>query len=574
MAGNSKYQAENFEKCILTFCRHIANSRSIAAICLCSSPVLGNLEKTPLEVLLIVDGFKPRLMNYIKFFHDKAVIVYAVDKWVFEKDVERGFLGETLAIQLLFPYKPLVNAEYLKFEELKLKKRLIHEILENLVLDFPDLCHEIHIKPEYFAYEAMHSRARLFPPIRYMLSNLLRKNAEKGNMQSIMEGFLQALEAVEKENVITRTNGYIKISKDFADTVKSRKIRFTNLLKTAQKTLFMSLLGTFPKILTALSQNKDLLQRLRKFNWKMLKSSHHIEDSKRYLFVPTAEGLVPLATKVNVEDFVKKILSANRDAHVSIEELGGALNDVYLVKVYANGEERKAVVKTFKDWSSFKWLPINIWAFGTRTFALLGRTRLERECVTNQFLYRKGFHVPKLLGVNHDERLVFMEYIEGKNLEKIIRKIVSAKNDREIGKKCGKYLKVLQRVGETFARVHALNVTLGDTKPENILIGKNGEIYLLDLEQSSRGGDKAWDIAEFLYYTGHYVPPFASPHSAELIAKAFLKGYLSAGGDIKAVKDAGKPKYTKVFSVFVFPHIIFTISNICRRADELGLMDD
>lgn len=556
------------EKSIITFCRRVANSRPVTSICLCSSPLLETLkEKAPLEVLLIIDGFQPKLMNYVKFFHDTAVIFHTVDKWVFEKDVERGLLGEALAIQLVFPYKPLLNAKYLRAEELKLKKRLIIETLENLVLDFPELCHEIHIKPEYFMYEAINSRAKLFPPIRYLLADFLRENVEKDNLRTAMDGFAQALKIVEKENIVKRTNGYIRISKDFADAVKNRKFRFTSLLKTAQKTLFMSLLGTFPKIFTALLQNKDLLQKLKNLDWEVSKDSYHIEDPKKFLFVPTANGLTPLATETSIEEFAKKILSANKDARVTIEELGGVFNEVYLVRVQTGELERKVVVKTYKDWSNLKWFPINIWTFGTRTFALLGQTRLERECATSQFLYRKGFSVPKVLAINHAERLVFMEYIEGESLEKIIRKIANAKNESKV---IEEHLKVLQKVGETFARVHALNVTLGDTKPENILIGKNGEIYLLDLEQASKGGDKAWDIAEFLYYAGHYMPLLAGSYPAELIAKAFIKGYLNAGGDVKAVKDAGKPKYTKVFSVFVLPSIIFAISNICKKADELG----
>jgi tRNA A-37 threonylcarbamoyl transferase component Bud32 len=563
--------SENVERYVINLCKHIANSSPITSICLCGVPALRNPEgKVPLEVLLIIDDFKPRIMSYIKFFNDTAVIIFAVDRWIFEKDVEQGFLGEAFAVQLLFPYKPLANAEYLRDKEIKFKRRLIREILENLVLEFPELCYVIHIKPEYFMYEALQSRARLFPPIHYALTSFFHKNIEEENLRDMMEGFLKALEVVEEEKLVTRINGYMKISRDFADAVRSRKASFKNLLKTAQKTLFMSIFGTFPKIFAFLSQNKDLLQRLRSPNREKSKSSYYLESSKKYLFVPTAYGLTPLATTASIEELAKKVLSADQNADVIVEDLGGAFNDVYLVKVYANGKELKAVVKTFKDWSNLKWLPINIWAFGTKTFALLGQTRLERECATNQFLYRKGFPVPKLLAINHDERLVFMEYIEGESLEKIIKKIANAKNGEAIS---DKYVKILHKVGETFAKIHALNVTLGDTKPENILVGKNGEIYLLDLEQSSRGDDKAWDIAEFLYYAGHYISPLAGTSPAEIITKAFIRGYLNAGGDIKSVKEAGKTKYTKVFSVFVFPHIIFTISNICRKADELGLMD-
>lgn len=550
----------------MNFCRYLANSRSVVGICVCGDYALGLSDaKTPIEVLLIVDGFQPRVMTYIKLFSGRPVIVYAVDKWVFERDVDGGFLGEAFAVQLVFPYIPLKNEDYLKTEEVKLKKRLILELLENLVLNLPELSYELRIKPEYFVYEAMLSRARLFPPLFYNLSNFLREDLRDRNLQGVMEGYARALEELEKEKVVERADGCFKISPEFADGVKSQRIRFINLFKSAQKALFLSILATFPKIFKILSQNREIFLKLQSFENENFKNSCQIEDPKKYLFVPTASGLVSLASKMDIEAFARKALSADVNAEIEIERMGGVLNDVYLVKTRANGEERKVVVKSFKDWSSFKWFPLTLWTAGTKTFALLGRSRLERECAINQFLRSKGFAVPKLLSVSHQERLVFMEYLEGENLEKVVKRIMSKKAENDFEKE----LKIVQKVGETFARIHALNVTLGDTKPENILVGKGGEIYLLDFEQAFRNGDKTWDIAEFLYYVGHYTPPLIGARKVELIAKAFLKGYLETGGDLKTVKAAGKPKYTKVFSVFAFPHVIFAISNVCLKADQL-----
>jgi tRNA A-37 threonylcarbamoyl transferase component Bud32 len=241
------------------------------------------------------------------------------------------------------------------------------------------------------------------------------------------------------------------------------------------------------------------------------------------------------------------------------------LNDAYLIKAFIKGEEKKIVVKRFKDWSSFKWFPLTLWTVGTRTFAVLGRSRLERECAINQLLYANGFSVPKLLYVNHAERLIFMEHVDGESLEKVIRRILGSKTSVEVEKD----LNIINKVGEKFAQVHNLGIALGDTKPENILIGKNGEVFMLDFEQASRNGDKVWDVAEFLYYAGHYVSPFVGVQPAELIARAFIKGYLKAGGKAEIVREAGNPKYTKVFSVFTLPHIMFGISNVCRKAGKL-----
>jgi aminoglycoside phosphotransferase (APT) family kinase protein len=122
-------------------------------------------------------------------------------------------------------------------------------------------------------------------------------------------------------------------------------------------------------------------------------------------------------------------------------------------------------------------------------------------------------------------------------------------------------------VGEVFARVHALNVTLGDTKPENVIIDPEGKIYLLDFEQASHGGDKAWDVAVFLYYCGHYLQPIYSSGKAESIARAFVAGYLKGGGDVNAVKKAGASKYTRIFSVFTMPSIMLAMSNVCKKAE-------
>jgi tRNA A-37 threonylcarbamoyl transferase component Bud32 len=503
-------------------------------------------------------------MNYVKVFDEKNIIIFAVDEWVFERDVDRGFLGEALAGGLIFPYIPLMNEDYLRGQEVKLKKRLIVELLENLILDFPELSYEIHIEPEYFMYETMLSRARLFPPTIYSLLNFMRKDVKEENIEHAHHGYLEALKELEEEGIVNSSNGYIKISKKFVGDTRSHKVRFINLFKTAQRTLFTSLLSIFPKTLNLISQNKEIFLKLQKATEENSKIIHQIEDPKRYLHVPTASGLVPLASKMNIEAFARKALSVSETANIEIEEIGGILNDVYLVKAPVNDEERKIIVKRFRDWSSFKWFPLTLWTVGTRTFAVSGRSRLEKECAISQLLYSKGFAVPKVLHVSHVERLIFMEYVEGENLDSTIKRIADSKKDSEIEKD----LAMLSEVGEIFAKVHALDISLGDTKPENIMIGKNGEIVLLDFEQASRNGDKVWDIAEFLYYAGHDISPFVGTRSAELITKAFIEGYLKAGGNAKTVRDAGNPKYTKVFSVFTFPHVMYVISNICRKTGK------
>jgi tRNA A-37 threonylcarbamoyl transferase component Bud32 len=269
---------------------------------------------------------------------------------------------------------------------------------------------------------------------------------------------------------------------------------------------------------------------------------------------------------MDIRAFASKILGASNDAKMTVKRLGGMLNDVYLIRVLVDSEERNVVAKDFRDWSNFKWFPLTLWSIGTRTFTVLGRSRLEKEIAINQLLHSKGFAVPKILCASPNQRLVFMEYIDGEHLSKVAKRISTLKDSNKLKED----LAIIEKVGRLVAKVHVLGVSLGDSKPENMLIAKNGEIYLMDFEQASRNGDKVWDIAEFLYYSGHFFAPLAEPLRAELLAESFINGYSAEGGNVENVKKAGDSKYTKVFSIFTLPRIILTISNYCRKTELNG----
>jgi len=194
---------------------------------------------------------------------------------------------------------------------------------------------------------------------------------------------------------------------------------------------------------------------------------------------------------------------------------------------------------------------------------VLGQSRLEREYAITQLLHKHGVCVPEILYISPRERLIFREFVEGENLAGIIKRLISSKG------KAAADVALVREVGKTIASAHRLGVALGDCKPENIIVTREGRTCIVDLEQASRDGNQAWDVAEFLYYSGHYAFPTVSTHSVELIAKEFIRGYLEAGGKREIVRKAGSPRYTKVFSVFTPPHVILAISNLCKKTEEL-----
>lgn len=565
MNKESNRKNDDLHNQIFEFCRHIAGSAEVTAISqLGNYPMVPSNAKATSEIVAVIRDFQPRLMSYVKIVGGKNIVFFAVDQWVFERDVDRGFLGEALAGTLIFPHTPLLGETYLHTQEILLKKRLILELLENLVLSFPELSYRLHIKPEYFMYEVILNRVKIFPPLAYGLSNFMNGAAPKKEVERVFQGYMEALTQLEKEKKIILSEGYVLIPKKFVVESQNPKVRFTNISKNAPRTLFTSLFAAFPQLLNFFSQNTEALLKLQRFNLiKDVYLSRRFVDPQKYLFVPTAEGLVSLADKLNIGDFARKVLLNGENAKIEYEPVGGVLNDIYLIKAYPNGKEKKVVVKRFKDWSGFKWFPLSLWSFGTRIFAVVGRSRLAREAAISEFLRCEGFNVPKILHVSHSQRLVFMEYVEGEDLSNAIKRIATETSRKKMSADLAK----ITEIGEVFARVHALNITLGDTKPENVIVDPDGKIYLLDFEQASHGGDKAWDVAVFLYYAGHYLQPWYSNDKAEAIARAFITGYLKGGGDVNTVKKAGASKYTRVFSVFTMPSIILAMSNFCKKVE-------
>jgi tRNA A-37 threonylcarbamoyl transferase component Bud32 len=507
--------------------------------------------------MLVIHDFQPRLMSYLKLIDNKTVFVFAVDQWVFERDVDRGLLGESIASKLIFPYTAIQGTNYLHDKEVELKQRLVTELLENLVINFPELALRIKILPQYFVYEVFSSRIRVFPLLNYDLADLT--NCLTQNEQQEVDSYMIALKHLEAQQKITLQNSYVLITKKFINQCQDPKIRIINLSKNAPRTIFTALFGVLPQLMNIVTQNAETFLRTQKINWiRQPDQKYRPIDPQKYVFFPTAEGLVSLSDKIDIKGFAQRLLLKGQNVKIEVEPVGGVLNDVYLIKA----GKTKVLAKRFKDWSGFKWFPLTLWSFGARSFAVSGQARLSKECAISEFLRSEGFNVPRILHVSNPERIVFMEFIESESLSESIKEYSTTGDER----KAANILLTISRVGETLAKVHGYNVALGDTKPDNVLIKADATIYLIDFEQAQQGGDKAWDIAVFLYYCGHYLQPFDNTTKAEKITEAFIEGYLKGGGNIDNIRKAGLPKYTRVFSIFTLPSIMLAISNTCKKA--------
>jgi hypothetical protein len=98
-----------FERSIRDFCNHVAGPCKVKAICqsddyTAEAPALGS----PVEVLVILNDYQTKIMSYVRLINGRNVVFFVVDQWIFERDVQRGFLGEALASLLIFRTCPLI----------------------------------------------------------------------------------------------------------------------------------------------------------------------------------------------------------------------------------------------------------------------------------------------------------------------------------------------------------------------------------------------------------------------------------------------------------------------------------
>ncbi len=246
---------DDFNTVISQFCKHIAGQSQIAGISLADSSSKNSRDRVVYEVMLVVRRFQPRLMSYLKTVQDKTVIVFAVDQWIFEQDIERGFLGEAVASKLIFPHTDLFGGKYLHQKEVALKKRLIVEMLQNIVINFPELAQRIQIMPQYFMYEAFSNRIRVFPLLAYDLGELT--SCLENNESLALGSYMEALEQLEAEGSVNTLNKYVTISSKFISECQNPALWILNLSKNMPRTLFASMFGVLPQFMNIVSQNGE-----------------------------------------------------------------------------------------------------------------------------------------------------------------------------------------------------------------------------------------------------------------------------------------------------------------------------
>lgn len=540
---------DQLEEKVVPLCDEL--SPSALAICAYGSHMGGYArDDSDLDILVVSEEFSEGARYVHRRLGDLSISLLLVEKDLLGIDAEEGALGEFVSGRILGPYKPLRNPDYFREVEHSLKKRVIEEESKDLTINYGQLARGLVVKLEYFPLARMRRQARVYPPLRYTYLNMFSPPVMARNMQLILPGYLAAAESLRDEGMLNVSGGQITLEPAFIDDVLSKKTieRVVNVVEFSRRAISSYIAqGRAGRI------NLDILTR--EMSSKLLKQYQAIlprrdyEDPKEHLFLETSSGLTKLNERSSIREFASKL---GHGSKISMSPLGGVLNEVYLVSI---GDER-VVAKHFTDWHSFKWFTLNIAALGARKFAVSGKTRLENEYGINRLLSNRKIPTFSVVRASIPDRILIESFIEGESVLELVKRLVRKKEPTD------EEFTMAEAIGTAVGRIHAEGVTLGDCKPENFIFCGN-KVYVLDLEQAGRSGDMAWDVAEFLYFTGHHLTSITKGLTAFL--EGFSSGYAKAS-DATILKKASSINYAKVFSLWTLPSVIYATSKALKEA--------
>jgi tRNA A-37 threonylcarbamoyl transferase component Bud32 len=503
-----------------------------------------DIHRNEVRALVIYKSLKGGLKRFFKQKNSTLVDLLGVDRDLFEKDIQSSLLFESSAIRLIYPITYIVGEQYLRKGSFDYLIRKFLESIDNLILEHDEFAKEIFIQPQFFVYDILSRTSQIMPYDQYAIHHM-----DKGQLE-IFPLYRKVLSHLVDEEILETVDGYFQISEDYVPEGDKLRFDFLSKLQQTQETLIdllkLDARGFFDFIFS-LSDRMESVQN----------GLPHIYNPGKYLYFKTEIGRVPLSWSLNIEDAVQRLYRDFEISDINISRLGSPINEVFLVEYNVRKKRERVILKRYLTWSNIKWAPLAFWTWGTQNFAVLNTTRMRREITSIRLLEGKGIKVPKIIYANFEEKFMIREYIKGDNIVADVKKQVRYGDKNQS--------KIIRRVGELLAKIHSSGLTMGDSKPENFVKEDDESLTIIDLEQGAISSNPTWDIAEFLYFSGHYVRPLDSLQGIRQLTKDLIHGYLEGGGEEDKIEEVSGLKYSKVFALITMPQVLYQISDICRN---------
>ncbi len=505
---------------------------SVVAVCAYGSKVAGYARPDSDYDILVVarrygDGVR---YKYVKGPVEASALI--VDERMLRQDARNAYLGEFVAGRFLNVYEPIINGALLREVEVDYKARVVSEALVELSSDYGDFNRHVVVPYDYFLFDKLRKRSQVYPPALYSYVQTYACGQGAENRAESVAGFREASKAIAAKGFLVAEEGGVKLLPE-----KMKGDAFTMALSlfslTARGVTQYAVHGYAGRVGLGVFR-KEALSKLRRMR-------EHPEPP-RELDVPRSllrleEGTFVADAAVLNQELAKA--AGFSDWKSTERVLGEPYATTKLFTIKSGNRERSFVVKNFSDVRSLKWAILGVWAATARKFSMSPIARLEREYSASIGLRAIGVLTPKIAAVAPGERILAKEFVEGPPLSRLIDRILAGKQDGS---------ESVTAYGTALGKVHAAGMALGDAKASNVVVAQDG-LYLTDLEQAVAGGDQAWDLAEFLYYTAKLSN---KEERMKEVAAAFLKGYQSRG-EKGAVQRARGNRYLAPFLPFLVP---------------------
>lgn len=188
--------------------------------------------------------------------------------------------------------------------------------------------------------------------------------------------------------------------------------------------------------------------------------------------------------------------------HVDLSSLevisvsGGVSNSNQIWKCKTKkGKELRFFVKIFVSAGSFWAKNLSLVSPFPQVHGGKTHERFTVDIISRVQLEERGVPVPRLITYDAVQQVMVTEYIEGENVDTILKRIAARGSIEE------EESSAVRICGEELAKVHLTGFSLIDTQPVNCIwsTGKK-KIYFTDLEFCTSEDKRAWDVGFFLCF--------------------------------------------------------------------------
>lgn len=511
---------------------HLVGPGRISALCAYGSKVAGYARPdSDYDLMVVMKRFREGV-RYRYVDAPVAASALIVDEGMLVEDARSSYLGEFVVGRLLNVYEPLSNPGLFRAVELEYKKRVTVEALLELSSDYGEFGRHLVIPYDYFLFDKLHRRASIYPPATYSYVHTYSSRLGEDNRTASVAGFEAAANALQ-------SRGFLKAGADGVRMVpeKLRGDAFTRVQSlfavTARGVTQYAIHGYAGRVGPSVF-SREALSKLRRMR----------EAPPRFLPLEQPRSLLRLQEGTVIPDasFLVKEISRmlGFETYSTVERDIGEPYSTTRVLTFSEGRRsRSVVVKNYTDVRSLKWALLGIWASAANKFSTGPLSRMDREYGVTLALREMGVLVPRILAVAPAERVLVKDFVEGPTLSSEINSYLRGDSHP---------MPPVPAYGALMARVHGGGIALGDTKPSNVIDATEG-LYLTDLEQAYPGGDQAWDVAEFLFYTAKLSN---REDAMKKVASAFLGAYTGEGDRANVARARGS-KYFGPFRPFLTP---------------------